>query len=351
MGSSPRESILHLLPRPIDSTGAGRWNAVLMGMIMRLVSGLWLVALVTSTAPALSQRGFVYNNGSFSDFLVPNSDSTQILDINNTGQMVGYYSASNEGHAFYFSNGAMQTLNVPGSGYTSVASGLNNLGQIVGSYSLTTSGFAGYLYAGGNYTSNPPSNLIGINDSGSIIGSNFILNGGNLTPVAFPGSVATSLYGINNAGQIVGLYFDGTTAHGFLFSGGAFTTIDFPGADRTELFGINNTGQMIGEYYNGPLPGGGFQSEGGFLYANDIFTTLNDPAGFDTVPFGINDAGTVVGFYETMGGVPEPSTSAMMILGFVGIGFVAHRRPNRKAALTRLITNSARAGPIAFGQF
>ena len=32
-------------------------------------------------------------------------------------------------------------------------------------------------------------------------------------------------------------------------------------------------------------------------------------------------------------GVPEPSTWAMMILGFAGVGFLAYRRRNHKAAI------------------
>jgi hypothetical protein len=33
-------------------------------------------------------------------------------------------------------------------------------------------------------------------------------------------------------------------------------------------------------------------------------------------------------------GIPEPSTWAMMILGFAGVGFLTYRRRNRAAALT-----------------
>ena len=33
----------------------------------------------------------------------------------------------------------------------------------------------------------------------------------------------------------------------------------------------------------------------------------------------------------TIRGVPEPSTWAMMILGFAGIGFMAYRRRNKSA--------------------
>jgi hypothetical protein len=35
----------------------------------------------------------------------------------------------------------------------------------------------------------------------------------------------------------------------------------------------------------------------------------------------------------TIGGVPEPSTWAMMILGFAGVGFMTYRRRNQSAAL------------------
>ena len=38
--------------------------------------------------------------------------------------------------------------------------------------------------------------------------------------------------------------------------------------------------------------------------------------------------GLVTGFNEQVAAVPEPSTWAMLILGFVGVGFVAYRRRN-----------------------
>jgi hypothetical protein len=61
-----------------------------------------------------------------------------------------------------------------------------------------------------------------------------------------------------------------------------------------------------------------------------------DTGGFDYAANGSNesfnwrligDAGcSGPGCGGTVGGVPEPSTWAMMILGFVGIGFMAYRR-------------------------
>jgi probable HAF family extracellular repeat protein len=294
------------------------------------------VAFLSLVTPCRSQSGFVYNGGSFTSLNVPGADSTQLLGINNSGEIVGYYSANNTGHAFYYSAGSFTTVNVPGAGYTANAAGINNSGQIVGTYALPSSGFAGYIYSGGSFTTNLPYSLLGINDFGQIVGGNFILNGGSQTTLAAPGAVATLANGINNSGQVSGYFYDGTTAHGFLYSGGNYATLDFPGAYRTEMRGINNLGQVVGEYYNGPLAGGGFQTESGFLYSGGVFTTLNDPAGTNTVPIGINDQGQIVGYFESaagVGGVPEPSTWAMMILGFAGIGFVAYRRKSKPALM------------------
>jgi hypothetical protein len=200
------------------------------------------------------------------------------------------------------------------------------LAKLLGPTPCPLVGFAGFLYGGGSYTTNLPWNLLGINDSGQIVGTNFILNGGNLTTLSVPGAIVTLAYGINNAGQVVGSYYDGTTDHGFLLSGGTYTTINVPSADRTEVRGINNLGQIVGEYYNVLLAGGGYKYENVFLYGGGIFTTIDDPAGTDTVLSGINDQGQIVGLYETaggVGGVPEPSTWAMMLLGFAGVGFMA----------------------------
>ena len=71
----------------------------------------------------------------------------------------------------------------------------------------------------------------------------------------------------------------------------------------------------------------------GFLDNGGMFTTL-DPFGSMTVTAnGINDAGRVVGFYADANGntigfstVPEPSTWAMMLVGFASLGLAAYRR-------------------------
>jgi hypothetical protein len=149
-----------------------------------------------------------------------------------------------------------------------------------------------------------------------------------------------------------------------LYSGGTYTTLpqDPLAKSSTDFTGINNAGQMVG-FYDGSRP---------FLYDSGSFTNLSPPAGSNsTNPMGINDAGQIVGYYttstailnfvETDGSfsnltfgsnllfahdidnagdvvgsfflnsapaVPEPSTWAMLLIGFAGIGFAAYRRKN-----------------------
>jgi uncharacterized membrane protein len=52
------------------------------------------------------------------------------------------------------------------------------------------------------------------------------------------------------------------------------------------------------------------------------------PSGSSAVAYGINDGGQAIGVTV----VPEPSTWAMMLLGFVGLGFVGYRRARKGQA-------------------
>jgi len=46
------------------------------------------------------------------------------------------------------------------------------------------------------------------------------------------------------------------------------------------------------------------------------------------------------GVLDVDGAVPEPSTRAMMTLGFAGVGFMAYRRRKRTAPTTSKIDNN-----------
>lgn len=192
----------------------------------------------------------------------------------------------------------------------------------------------------------------GINDAGQIvglsIGSNFELHGftyigGTYTPfnhtLAGGPNEFTDPTAINNAGQIAGQYViaNGLPGQPFLYSNGTFTNLPNPtGALGFQPNGINDAGQMIGLSI-------GSNELHGFTYIDGIYTPFNHPLSGPnqfTDPIAINNLGQIVGMYIDADGdihtflatpsVPEPTTWAMMILGFTGIGFIAYRRKNQR---------------------
>jgi probable HAF family extracellular repeat protein len=152
------------------------------------------------------------------------------------------------------------TIDVPAPVPDTYALGINDSGQVVGYYT-SNAGDRGFLYTAGSFTTiNVPGAIgtraYGINDSGQIVGlagnHGFLLDtASSFTTIDVPGAASTYATGINNSGQIVGSYFSfGGPNHGFLYTAGSFTTIDVPGAEFTQgAFGINDSGQIVGYYY------------------------------------------------------------------------------------------------------
>jgi hypothetical protein len=73
---------------------------------------------------------------------------------------------------------------------------------------------------------------------------------------------------------------------------------------------------------SGPISTGLFYDESG----GQIFD--KGPDGVAPIGFGF-----VAEFFGTIPAVPEPSTWAMMILGFAGIGFMAYRQKSKPALM------------------
>ena len=71
---------------------------------------------------------------------------------------------------------------------------------------------------------------------------------------------------------------------------------------------------------------GGIRFDVGFASPNDQFNGY-----VDAFTIGIAGSNTTFDFENTVSAVPEPSTWAMMILGFAGVGFMAYRRKDRLA--------------------
>jgi probable HAF family extracellular repeat protein len=253
-----------------------------------------------------SYHGFLYSHGTYTPLNVPGAVATYATDINDKGQIVGYYSDASGTHGFLYSDGRYTTLNGP-SAFATYAYGINNRDQIVGVYSAS---------------SNQP----------------FFLHGGSYSPLNPPYSDAVPT-GITNTSQVVGFGIGGSEGGdiGWVDTGGTYTPIEVPSALNTVAWGINSKGEIVGGFNCGNLKCGTSNFiEQGYLYRDGIYTIINDPlAAINTEAFGVNDKGQIVGWYDNGYGflaspsVPEPSTWAMMLLGFAGLGFVTYRRQQK----------------------
>jgi hypothetical protein len=160
--------------------------------------------------------------------------------------------------------------------------------------------------------------------------------------------VSVTATGVNNADDVSGFYTTSTATLGFLEVGGTFHSLSDPNGTDTMVFGLNNKGEAVGSFVD---TSGETQ---GFLYdwLTNTWRTISDPSASATAAFcvngttvnGINDLGQLVGFYSdgtnvngmlVTGAVPEPSTWAMILLGFFGLGYAGYResREGRTAIL------------------
>lgn len=289
--------------------------------------------------------GFLYNAGVYTTIDVPGSVYTEALGINSAGQVVGTYNNGVNNIGFLYSNGVYTTINPPAS-IGSVAVRINNSGDIVGDYTRQQNSQSGFLYTNGTYTTlSVPGEIVavqGINDFGEIAGEyddlslnfhGFLYSNGSYVTVEPPNAAYSQALGINKSGQVVGFYAaagvppppgESSTDYGFLYSNGVYTTLDVPDLSESSAMAINNYSQIVGNFAIG-------FADYGFLYSDGAYTTLdvqsqdNYPTSF-TVALALNDSGQVVGFYGTsFASVPEPSTWAMLLLGFMGLGFVGYR--------------------------
>jgi len=295
------------------------------------------------------------------------SGTTTPFAINNSGEIAGEYLDPAVGYrVFSFSGGAYATVDqgpsiaVNGSDFVS----LNNSGQIVGFANTTTAPDFGYYYlaSGGSYSSFPPGSAAipndvvgfsGYNDQGDVAGytadAGFISHDGVVTIVSPPGATSAYINAINNSGDAVGQFDPAAPVNplvnqeAFLYQNGVYTTLLPPNAQFVEATGINDNGEVVGYFDETPITGpSGIQITPilGFTYADGVYREYSVPGEIETELFGINDAGEVVGYYsDEMGdangfsatAVPEPSTWAMMLIGFAGLGFATIRRAKKAA--------------------
>ena len=346
--------------------------------------------LVAALGAAKSASAGGYN---FTEIAVPGAADTEPEAVNNSRVIVGGYDTPSNSNIYGFidNNGVFNTLNLGGpncpSGFCTLASGVNNAGDVVGQYTNASGGTSGFVYypGGATTTLDVPASALpssatgintsawGINNNGLVVGQvmfsspstgftveGFTYHSGAYTVFSLPGAPSGNLLfpqSINDDDQVVGSYAPpyvspGQPFYGFVYTLGSssYTLFQDPNASLgpnagTMGYGINNAGAIVGLYSTSGI--GVFP----FLLVGGMFSTLNvnlpDNANVNnSYAEGINNLGDITGGYVAYVGpgdfpfrgflatpVPEPSTWAMMLIGFAGLGFVGYRRTRKPASI------------------
>jgi len=212
-----------------------------------------------------SDHGFLLHGSTFKTIDYPLASGTEAAGINDYNIIVGYYTdSSGNRHGFKLSGTTYSSIDAPGAAnpYGTVVLDITNSGDMVGAYWDGTREH-GFLLSGGVYTIlDPPGSIstsaLSINNSNEIVGwyadgadvwHGWLLSGGTYTTIDYPGKSATFLYGINDNGQIVGSW---EIHGGFIYEGGTFTDI-IVSLDPSAVVlpsRINDKGAMVGDYVN-----------------------------------------------------------------------------------------------------
>jgi hypothetical protein len=347
--------------------GSNRISSI--GAIAALCAGA-----VVIFAPAVGRAGIIEtitgNGYTFTNFdpapLTGTAVGSNVNGISNTGKVAGTEVDVNNASTFSNFTGTAGSTVPLNTGTGQIAFGINSAGEVVGGNGTT----AFFLPNGGSpQTLTTPAgaiNAFGINDNGGIVGQFTNATG---TPGFYLTSSASNTFvtinapsgpdvvnaqGIANNGSIVGFYV-GTDGQDHGFTANAIPSGSLTGtavADPvipsvpgepgaifvfSQILGVNDEGIAVGYY------GDSTTSQHGFIYDTQkgAYTFLDDPAasfhnGVEVTQItGISDAGEIAGFYTDANGiahsftasiaVPEPSTWAMMLLGFAGLGFAGWR--------------------------
>ncbi len=319
---------------------------------MRLM--IAVLAATSALGAASAARATTY---SVTDVTAPDgSNFIQLLGINNSLTIGGTYNGTTPlGFTLVLPN-SFTPQNFPGS-VSSMVTAINNNGSTAGIYVDAGGTTHGYTDIGGTFTTVDRGGTVfnqalGINDSNVTVGYDsatdpagmtgqtaYSQSGGVFTDInaLLPLNSNSQAVGINNAGNIVGFYMPtATTSVGFLDVANAITTLDPFSSTFTQALGINNSGEIVGFYTDASDVQHGYIDNGG------VFTSFDPPGSVSTTINGINAEGDLVGFFTdandnvigfvAVPNVPEPSTWAMMLLGFATLGFAAYRRGNRAVA-------------------
>lgn len=230
-------------------------------------------------------RTFLYAGGTFTDLGIIGPRSDYVIDINDSGQIVGKF--QDEGFAEYvylWSAGKITNLGVMGGAWIQA---INNHGDLLG-FRLQDHQYRPFVYRAGNMTDMTtalggdvnPVTVSDFNDSGDLAGymlinhwnHAFIYSGGTMIDIAelgLPSNAISYTFAVNNSGDVVGAAnFTSDTFQPFLYSNGTLTNLD-PNHSFSVARSINDQGQIVGNFEVNA-------QKSAFLYENGSLTVLRN---------------------------------------------------------------------------
>jgi hypothetical protein len=214
----------------------------------------------SSSNPA---QGFIrYSGGQVSYFTAPNAATTSFTGRNDGGVGVGYYTTQGTSisKGFLLQGSTFTSFTHPNAVLGTTLSSINKYNSSVGFYidsARHEHGFKRYSNGGLaslNYPGASDTAALGINDSGTVVGSfadskggyGFLYHGGSWAQVDYSTNPGTSFDGISNNNVVVGHFQWLSTYIGFLYSNGVFKNIFVPNADSTQVTDISANGVISG---------------------------------------------------------------------------------------------------------
>lgn len=308
-----------------------------MKFVKRIISSTILLATVLTGAPQMAHAAAY----SVSHLDIGGPLAPYASDINNLGQVVGWFMTDNpsytpepwdegfgksrdEWHPFLYSDGTVTDLGVlgrlPGEEASyAYAFAINDVGQVVGRTDVSTTskdarggryGFRGFIYQNGqmsdvNWVSEYRDTYVvySINNHGDMVGSSGVRDSYGYegrTGVAELDGVFTDLFdlhekgyatSINDQGQITGTMSATpwrNNFEAFLYHQGQLSMMGSLGGEQSVGNRINNLGQATGTALTAD---GRWHT---FLYTDGVMTDLT-PDASNSTGMDINDRGVIVG--------------------------------------------------------
>lgn len=233
---------------------------------------------------------FHYDNGTYRDLVPPPGEvDLYITGIGDGGHITGSTWNAVDGERGVLLHGATATVIHPAGALSSEALDVNLSGQVVGRQT-TAGGTRAFRYSGGSFTDPSPPSLTntratGINNAGTIIGSGldgaetqcFVNQGGTITIISLPDAISVACRNISENNTVIGsakdsfgwrpfVYRNGTAQYLEAREGGAFFAYDINSS--FDLTGVSGSAFILGrsgpqgetatlppDRYIGPLDG------------------------------------------------------------------------------------------------